>query len=110
MPNREERRAHAKANGVKGQLISALVLVEDEGDSRADAIAVAVVTGIGMLIEKGGAPLEHCSITLGTDHPSHPGSIVLELATDRIAPVALKLEGEPLTLGDLRALTNTEGD
>jgi hypothetical protein len=103
--NRSERRALAKSSGVRGQLFSRLVVIDDLGDKPSDAIAVAIVTGLGDLVAQGADPLSRCAITLGTDHPEHPGKIVLELKTDRVAPavaeVALNLAdrlGEPLTL------------
>jgi hypothetical protein len=107
-PNRAGRRAAAKSAGVSGQLYSALVLIDELGDRPSDAIAVAVVQGLGMLIEQGADPLDRCAITLGTDHPEHLGKIVLELKTDRRAPSAVTKLGKPITLGELRAMSTPE--
>lgn len=94
--------ARAQGRGSVGRVLSQLVVIEDLGERPSDAIAVAIVTGLGELIERGGAPLERCAITLGSDHPDHVGKIVLELKTDRRAPrVDL---GKPITLEELRAM------
>lgn len=89
--------ARAQGRGSVSRILSALVVLDDLGDKPSDAIAVAVVQGLGDLIAKGAAPLERCAITIGTDHPEHRGKIVLEFKTDRRAPKPTL--GEPLTLG-----------
>lgn len=93
--------ARAQGRGSVSRILSALVVLDDLGDKPSDAIAVAVVQGLGMLVQQGAAPLERCAITLGRDHPDHLGKIVLELKTDRRAPKGAPPAalGEPLTLG-----------
>lgn len=98
--------ARAQGRGSVDRVLSQLVVIEDLGDKPSDAIAVAIVTGLGELIERGGAPLERCAITLGRDHPDHLGKIVLEVKTDRRAPkgeTPLAL-GKPITLDELRSV------
>lgn len=101
--NRAARRAAAKANGVKGQVFSQLVVIDDLGEDPTGAVALAIVSGIGGVIEQGGAPLERSAITLGSDHPDHPGKIVVEVKTDRRAPAR-----KPLVLGLMPSLTPDE--
>lgn len=89
--------ARAQGRGAANRVLGQIVVIDDPGDKPSDAIAVAIITGLGKLIAKGGAPLEHSAITIGTDHPEHPGKIVVEVKTDRHAR---RVElGKPLTLG-----------
>lgn len=98
--------ARAQGRGSTSRVLSAFIVIDELGDKPSDAIAVAVVQGIGMLIEQGGAPIERCAITMGSDHPEHPGKLVLEVKTDRRAPREVSVVdglGKPMTLDDMRA-------
>lgn len=85
--NRQSRRKAAKAAGVKGQIVSQLVAIDetDEGIPYA-AVAAAIVAGLKSVVDQGGDPFERSAITMGTDHPEHPGRIVIEVKTDRMQP------------------------
>lgn len=93
--NRAAARRQAKEAGGRGRILSQLIVLDDLGDKPHELIAAAIVTGLGSLVEQGGAPLERSAITLGGDHPEHPGKIVVEVKTDRIAPRRFEL-GAPL--------------
>lgn len=82
--NRAQRRKAAKAAGVKGQLVSAIATVPLSKASNA-TLAEAVVDALNMVTLKGGSPLERSAVTIGTDHPAHPGMLVVEVKTDRMA-------------------------
>lgn len=91
--NRADRRKAAKANGVRGQLFSQLVVLKRDAlveveDMAYGQIAGAIVAGLKGIVGQGAAPFERCAITMGTDHPEHPGALVIELKTDRKASVA----------------------